>query len=121
MAALFIAAGLAHLFNPALYRPIMPPWIPAHDTLILFTGVAEILGGAGLVLRPTRRAAGIGLIALLVAVFPANIEMLRGYRAQEAPGPTEALLWLRLPLQGLLIWWTWRVALRRESNAASHA
>ena len=78
------------------------------------SGVAEILGGVGVVLRQTRRVAGIGLILLLVAVFPANLEMVRTYQVRGAPWTTQALLWLRLPLQAVLIWWTWRVALGRQ-------
>lgn len=90
----------------------MPAWLPAHDALILISGAAEIAGGIGILVPRTRRAAGFGLILLLVAVFPANITMLRLGRMHEAPAWAEALLWLRLPAQGLLIWWTWRVACR---------
>ncbi len=110
LAAIFLVGGVMHLVNPALYRPVMPGWLPAPDALILVSGIAEIAGGAGLLVRRTRRAAGVGLILLLVAVFPANIEMLRAYRGQSLAWTT--LLWLRLPLQGVLIWWTWRVSWR---------
>ncbi|MEO8520451.1 MAG: DoxX family protein [Acidobacteriota bacterium] len=109
MAAIFIAGGALHLLKPEIYRPVMPGWLPAHGLLILVSGVAEIAGGAGLLSPRTRRAAGVGLMLLLVAVFPANIEMLRVYRAQ-APWWGTLLLWLRLPLQAVLIWLTWRVA-----------
>ncbi len=87
----------------------MPRWLPAHDPLILSSGVAQILGGIGLLVRRTRRAAAIGLILLLIAVFPANIEMLRVHELRGVPWWKETLLWLRLPLQAVLIWWTWRV------------
>ncbi|MEO6212359.1 MAG: DoxX family protein [Vicinamibacterales bacterium] len=109
LAIIFIVAGSFHLFAPAPYRAIMPAWLPAHDALILISGIAEILGGAGLLLRRTRHLAAIGLILLLIAVFPANIEMLREYRAQGLTWWGEAALWLRLPLQALLIWWAWKV------------
>ncbi len=110
LAAIFLTGGVMHLVKPAIYRPVMPGWLPAHDALIVVSGIAEIAGGAGLLARRTRRAAGAGLILLLVAVFPANVEMLRAYRGQSSAWAT--LLWLRLPLQGVLIWWTWRVSWR---------
>lgn len=110
LAAIFVGAGLLHLSRPDLYRPIMPRWLPAHDPLILFSGVAQILGGLGLLLRRTCRAAAWGLILLLIAVFPANIEMLRSYQSRGVPFWKEALLWLRLPLQAALIWWTWQIS-----------
>lgn len=113
LALIFVVGGVTHLVNPGLYRPVMPSWLPAHDALILISGIAEIAGGVGLLIPRTRRAAGLELILLLVAVFPANIEMLRVYRAQGVPWWGEMLLWLRLPLQPLLIWWTWRVTARR--------
>ena len=98
-----------HLLKPAIYRPIMPSFLPAHDALIFISGLAEIAGGAGLLHYRTRRAACAGLILLLIAVFPANVEMLRVYRMHGTPWWSEWLLWLRLPLQALLIWWIWRV------------
>lgn len=114
-ALLFIAGGVGHLLWPQLYRPMMPAWLPAHDALIAISGVAELAGGVGLLVRRARRAAAIGLILLLVAVFPANVEMLRIYQARGVPWWADALLWLRLPLQAVLIWWTWKVA-RLESS-----
>lgn len=113
LAAVFLFGGVMHLLKPALYRPIMPAMLPAHDALILISGLAEIAGGAGILVPLTRRAAGVGLILLLVAVFPANIEMLRLYRLNGASWWAELMLWLRLPLQAVLIWWTWRVAVRK--------
>jgi uncharacterized membrane protein len=110
LAGLFLASGIAHLVRPGLYRPIMPSALPSPETLILISGVAEIAGGAGLLSTRLRRAAGAGLILLLVAVFPANVEMLRLHRRRGGAGWLEALLWARLPLQALLIWVTWRVS-----------
>lgn len=113
LAAIFIAGGVAHLVRPELYRPVMPGWLPAHDALILISGVAEALGGVGLLGKRTRRASAIGLILLLIAVFPANVEMLRVSQGRGVPWWGEALLWLRLPLQAVLIWWAWKVGTAR--------
>ncbi|MEP6956341.1 MAG: DoxX family membrane protein, partial [Chthoniobacterales bacterium] len=73
LAVLFVAAGVNHFVSPAPYLAIMPPFLPAPAALIYLSGLAEIAGGLGILWPPTRRAAGLGLIALLVAVFPANI------------------------------------------------
>jgi len=108
-AVVFIVAGLAHFVVPQVYRPMMPPWLPAHDLLILLSGVAEVAGGVGLLLPRLRRAAAVGLIALLVAVFPANVQMLLNAQAEGAAALVQAGLWLRLPLQVVLIRWVWKV------------
>ena len=109
LALLFVVAGLLHFIIPAPYRVIMPPWLPAYAALIAISGAAEVAGGIGLLLPATRRAAGIGLMLLLVAVFPANVQMLLLYRARGVVWWGELLLWFRLPLQFLLIWGVWRV------------
>ena len=109
LSSIFILGGVLHLVRPEIYRPVMPVWLPAHDAMILVSGIAEILGGVGLLVRRTRRAAAMGLILLLIAVFPANIEMLRIYQARGVAWWAEALLWIRLPLQAVLIWGTWKI------------
>ncbi|MBA3658439.1 MAG: DoxX family protein [Gemmatimonadales bacterium] len=106
----FIAAGVLHLALPRQYRAVMPRWLPAPDTLVVVSGVVEIAGGAGLLVTRTRRTAGVGLVLLLIAVLPANVEMLRQHRERGGASWGEALLWLRLPLQGVLIWWAWRLS-----------
>ena len=78
--------------------------------LVAVSGVAEIAGGVGFLTRRWRQAAGWGLIALMVAVFPANVEMLRQAREHRASAQVQTLLWLRLPLQAVLIWWAWRLS-----------
>ena len=104
----FVIGGVLHFVFPANYMNIMPPWLPAHYALVLISGASEIAGGLGVLYAPTRRLAGWGLIALSVAVLPANLQMALNYQAAGAPQLQQALLWLRLPLQGLLIWWIWR-------------
>jgi len=105
LAALFIASGVNHFTSPATYLAIMPPFLPAAAALVWISGVAEIAGGLGLVLRATRRIAGWGLIALLIAVFPANIyAALHGMEIANRAVP-EWMLWARLPLQAVLVAW----------------
>jgi uncharacterized membrane protein len=113
LAAIFVFAGVMHFVIPASYVGIMPPWLPWHRELVYLSGVAEIAGGVGLLIDRTRRAAGIGLVLLLIAVWPANLQMLLDARAADKPLAYEAFLWLRLPLQLVLIWWVWRVSRRR--------
>jgi len=103
LAGLFCFAGIMHFRKPGFFLKAMPPYIPFHMTAVLVSGVFEILGGLGLILPKTRRLAGLGLMALLVAVFPANIYMATD-SARFAPIP-QAVLWLRLPLQFVLIAW----------------
>ncbi len=105
IAMLFAAAGVLHFVMPASYERIVPPWLPNAQLLVQVSGVAEMLGAIGVLLAPTRRAAGWGLIALLVAVFPANVYMLQLAVRDGASGWWQLALLLRLPLQLLLIRW----------------
>jgi uncharacterized membrane protein len=114
LAALFVGAGLLHFLHPAPYLRIMPPWLPAPRLLVLLSGAAEVAGGLGLLLPATRRAAAWGLLALLVAVFPANVYMLQIHEQLHLPAWA---LWVRLPLQPLLMWWVWRVAARPPAES----
>jgi uncharacterized membrane protein len=112
-AIFFIVAGTFHFLKPELYAQIIPPSFPAPHLLVAISGVAEIAGGIGLLIRPLRRAAGSGLVALLIAVFPANV-----YMAQH-PGQFHFapwILWARLPLQAVFIAWVWWVAIRRSTG-----
>ena len=102
MGLLFLAAGALHFVIPQTYERVVPPYLPNPPLLVLLSGLAEIACGLGILWRPTRQAAGWGLIALLIAVFPANVYMAQA----QLMGPAWAL-WLRLPLQALLIWWVW--------------
>ena len=112
LAAAFGVAGALPLLRPAPVVSIVPPWLPAPRLLVLASGVAALAGAAGLLAPRTRRAAGWALLAFLVAVFPANVQMLQAARAAEAPAAAQLLLWLRLPLQLLLLAWVWRAAVR---------
>jgi uncharacterized membrane protein len=103
---LFIAAGTLHFTRSAWYTAIVPPPLPAKEQLVAISGIAEILGGAGLLVPATRRVAAYGLIALLIAVFPANIYMASESVRFAKIAPAWAL-YARLPLQFVLIAWLW--------------
>lgn len=109
----FIAAGANHFRDPAFYQAIMPPSFPRPGALVAISGVCEMLGGLGILIPAVRRIAGFGLIALLLAVFPANIFMAT--TGAQPPGVhlPEWALWARLPLQLVLISWVWLVACRQ--------
>ena len=107
---IFIVAGVLHFVSPETYERIMPPYLPLHRELVYLSGALEIAGGMGLFYERTRPAAGIGLILLLLAVWPANVQMLLDARAAGKPSWWMALLWARLPLQVLLMAWVWRVS-----------
>jgi uncharacterized membrane protein len=104
-ALLYIAAGTLHFIKPEAYIRIMPPYLPWHQPLVLISGAFEILGGAGLLFPRVRRAAAWGLIALLIAVFPANIYMATNPIDAGASSIAPILRWGRLPVQVLLVWW----------------
>jgi uncharacterized membrane protein len=102
---LFIAAGINHFLATAFYISIMPPYLPWHRELVYISGVAEVVLGTALWLRRFRGGAAWGLIALLVAVFPANLHM--AVHPEQFPMLPPLGLWLRLPLQGVLIGWAY--------------
>lgn len=108
-AAFFTGAGALHFVVPGSYLAIMPPALPQPLLLVYLSGVAEIMGGIGLLVPATRRAACLWLIVVLIAVFPANIQMLANGRARGVTWWAETLLWLRLPFQFMLIWWLWKL------------
>lgn len=114
LAIFFIVAGVLHFAFPAQYASTMPPWLPWHDELVAISGVCEIAGGIGVLLASTRKAAGLGLILLCIAVLPANVQMLLDAQTSGKATWILALLWLRLPLQLLLITWIWRVTRRHK-------
>jgi uncharacterized membrane protein len=117
LAVFFVLAGINHFLSPKIYLGMMPPWLPAPEVANVVSGAAEIAGGLGLLLRRFRRMAGWGLIALLVAVFPANLHVaLQGHMPGLNVSPLA--LWLRLPFQPALIAWVWWVALKRPEAGA---
>ena len=120
LAAAFLAAGVNHFLNPSFYVSIMPPYLPAHLELVYISGAFEILGAIGVMLGPMRSWAGYGLIALLAAVFPANIHMAMNPEAYVADGAPLWLLYARLPLQLVFAAWVyWSVLTSQRGSRGS--
>lgn len=119
LTAAMVAIGIGHFTDPAPFVAIVPPFLPAPLALVYISGVFEILGGLGLILPATRRAAGLGLVALFIAVFPANIYMAVADVPMNGQHLPAAALWGRLPLQFVLIAWALWVSHRRGAAAAS--
>ena len=121
LAALFVIAGINHFRNPAPYLGIMPPALPFPRELVALSGAFEVAGGVGLLIPRTRKLAAWGIIALLLAVFPANIyAAFAGMKLGTWDVP-KWLLWARLPLQLPMIWWAFSSAEvgRRNAEEAS--
>ncbi len=105
MSLLYFFTGISHFRIPEYFLDIMPPYIPWHLKLVYISGACEIIFGLLLIPRQTRRIAAWLIIALLIAVFPANIQMTINYVNEHNPD-----LWIsivRLPIQIFLIWWAW--------------
>jgi uncharacterized membrane protein len=101
----YISAGILHFTRTGFYFKIMPPYVPWHLAMVQISGVCEVLGGLGLLIPAVRRAAAWGLVALLIAVFPANIYMVTDPVAAGAASLSPLVLWGRLPLQLVFIAW----------------
>jgi len=111
LAGFFVGSGVNHFVMPRGYEAIVPPRLQGERRLVVqASGVAEILGGLAVLPRATRRLAGPGLIAVLAAVFPANLHMASApERYSKIP---RWALYARLPLQPLMMWWAWRATRR---------
>jgi uncharacterized membrane protein len=107
---LFVITGALHFKFPAAYEQIMPPFIPAHAQLVALSGAFEILGGLGVLVPQTRKFSAWGLIALLIAVFPANIYM--AVDADKFAKIPAWGLWARLPIQFFLMAWVYNACIK---------
>jgi uncharacterized membrane protein len=107
LTVVMVGVGIAHFVFPAPLEAIVPAWLPNHHLLVLISGVAEIAGGVGLQLPMFRRLAAWGLIALYVAVFPANLNQAMNHIEPTGSHIPGLILWARLPLQILLIAWAY--------------
>ncbi len=105
MSAGYVIAGIFHFTHPSAYKKIMPPWLRYHLPLVYLSGACESIFGLLLIPESTRPAAAWLIIAMLVAIFPANIQMMLNFSKRR-----NGWFWLtiaRLPLQVVLIWWAW--------------
>lgn len=106
MGFIYILAGLLHFIKPKVYLKIMPPYLPYHKELVYLSGICEMVFGAMLIFPPSQTIGAWGIILTLIAVFPANIYMLTSYKGKRLW--YRVALWLRLPIQFLLIYWAWQ-------------
>ena len=102
---LFVLAGMNHFRKPKIYERIMPPYIPAHSSLVMLSGLAEMILGFMIMNKNTQEIAAWGIIIMLAAYFPVHIYMLQNERA--ALKLPKWVLILRLPLQFALIYWAY--------------
>jgi len=107
LAAFFIYTGVDHFVNPDFYLSIMPPAFPLHSEAVYISGFFEVLGGICVLIPRLRKLAGWGLVALLVAVYPANIYM--AITPEAFPDLPVALLYVRLPFQFIFLYWAYSV------------
>ena len=107
LSVFFTYAGIDHLVSPDFYVSIMPPWIPAHLELVYLSGVFQVMGGVGVLIPRFRAFAGAGLVALLIAVYPANLHM--AFNPHLFPDIPVVALYIRLALQFLAFYWAYTV------------
>jgi uncharacterized membrane protein len=111
LAAFFTLAGTMHFLRPSFYEAIVPPAVGNEREVVIVSGLAELAGAAAVLHPRSRRLGRWWLLALLVAVFPANLhlavnpEQVEGLDLERAP---RWALWARLPLQPLAMLWVWR-------------
>jgi uncharacterized membrane protein len=123
MALFYVGAGISHFTQNAFFVEIVPPFLPTPWLVVFISGVAEIVLGVAVLVPATRRLAAWGIIALLIAVYPANINMaLTNQQLRHAPSwmgqPTLLGLWMRLPMQFVLMAWAWWYT-RPEADAVA--
>lgn len=112
MGFVYVVAGIMHFVVPELYVQVVPPSLPRPLALVYLSGIAEIVLGVGVVYSRTRRLAAWGIVALLIAVFPANVYMATsGVVIEGVPGgpgdPSALVRWGRLPFQVVFVLWAW--------------
>ncbi|MFN0084087.1 MAG: MauE/DoxX family redox-associated membrane protein [Blastocatellia bacterium] len=105
LAGFFVAAGVNHFVNPDFYLRIMPPYLPWPSALHLLAGALEAALGVMILIPRLQNRAAWGMIALLLAVYPANLHM--AFNQHLYPEVPASFHWIRLPLQFVLIAWAW--------------
>ena len=117
LALAMTGVGVLHFTSPEPFVRIVPAALPAPLMLVYVSGIAEIAGGIGILIPALRRAAGFGLIALYVAVFPANVNMAWNHLSIGSDPVPAWILWMRLPFQIVLIAWAYWVAVARTPGS----
>jgi uncharacterized membrane protein len=112
MVVFMVVSGIGHFVITDTYAAMVPASFPSPRLLVYLSGIAELAGGIGLVMPwpSVRRAAALGIIALLIAVFPANINMAVNHISPPGTHMSPTALWARLPFQALFIAWAWWLA-----------
>jgi uncharacterized membrane protein len=126
MGATYVVAGIAHFLIPDRFAEAVPPSFPSPVGLVYLSGIAEILLGIGVAFPRTRRVSAWGIVALLVAVFPANVHLARSDTLNDLVpeslvAPARIAAWVRLPFQGVLIGWALRYARADEAESTPAA
>ncbi|BFU78865.1 DoxX family protein [Arcobacter sp. 15-2] len=111
---LFVLGGIAHFTKTEFYLKAMPEYLPLHEFIVYASGVLEIVLGILLLINKTTRKAAIGIIVLLIAVFPANIHMYLNYT--DFPDMSETALLIRLPIQLILIAWAYVYTIKKDEK-----
>ena len=119
--ALMVGSGILHLVKPAPYVKIVPRALGNAELYVFWSGIAEILAGVLLLIPATRRFGAKFTAVLLIAVFPANVQMALDGAVPDGGffAGSDLMLWLRLPVQPLLIYWAWTFANHRAGVTAS--
>ena len=118
LSVFFVNVGVDHFVNPDFYLNIMPPSFPLHAEAVYISGFFEVVGGISLLIPRLRKIAGWGLVALLIAVYPANIYM--AITPQAFPDIPVTLLYVRLAFQFVFFYWAYSVT-RPAYNPAPQA
>ena len=113
LALLMVTAGVGHFVNPEFFLKIMPPYLPFHRELVYFSGLCEVVLGISLLIPRLSHLAAWGIIALLIAVFPANIYL---YQNQEIVPASPTVHFLRLILQAVLIGWAYCYTIKKRTS-----
>ena len=114
----FVGSGVLHFANAPFYVAMMPPYIPFPELMVQLSGVAELVLGVAVIAPKTSRWGAMGLIALLIAVFPANLNM--ALHSEQFPDFSPTMLYVRLPFQAVFIAWSWVYA-RRGAESTTRA
>lgn len=115
LAILFTFTGIGHFVKTAPMAEMLPPWVPARISLVYLTGLLEFALAAGFLISHTRRAAGSAAILLLLVFFPINIYAAIQHIPMGGHAWGPVYLWIRAPLQGIILLWTWWFTIRKPS------